>query len=151
EDWRRAEAAFRQALALDSDYAPAWAGLSQTLVYLADLAVDAEAIATEKREALASAEKAIALAPDLADGYEARAFLRYSPLWDWDGARADLDRIAVLDPNSSIVPLRRAALLAGFGHLPEAMVELRKAIDLDPLSAIAWTRYGMYQISSGNY
>jgi TolB-like protein/Tfp pilus assembly protein PilF len=151
DDWRRSEAAFRQALALAPDYAPAWAGLSQAQSYLSDLEPSAEAVAAEKRDALSSAEKAIALAPDLGDGYEARGFLRYSVLWDWDGARADLDRLAALEPNSSVVPRRRGSLLAGFGRMPEAIAEMRKAIDLDPLSAGAWANLGLYQITEGEY
>jgi serine/threonine-protein kinase len=151
DDWMRAEAAYRKALALDPDYAPAWAGLSLAQAYLSDFEQGADAVAAGKRDALASAEKAIAMAPGLVDGYEARSFLRYTTLWDWDGARADVDRIAALDPNSSIVPRRRAALLGAFGRLPEASVEIRKAIDLDPLSAGAWTTLGTYQASSGEY
>jgi serine/threonine-protein kinase len=151
EDWQRAEAAFRQALALEPNYAPAWAGLGLTQAYLSDFAVGAEAVAAVKRDALASAEKAIALAPDLADGYDARSFLRYSTLRDWEGARADLERLSSLDPNSAVVRRRRAGLLAAFGHLPEAIAEIRKAIDLDPLAAIAWTTLGQYQLGSGDY
>jgi len=151
EDWRRAEATFRKALELDPDYAAAWAGLAKAQTYLSDLVVGADAVAAAKREALASAEKAIALAPDLIDGYEARGFLRTSVLYDWDGARADLDRISSLEPNSSFVPRRRASLLAGFGHLPEAIAEIRKAIELDPLSATAWSTLGMYQLASGDH
>jgi TolB-like protein/Flp pilus assembly protein TadD len=151
EDWHRAEAAFRQALALEPNYAPAWAGLGLTQAYLSDFAVGAEAVAAAKRDSLASAEKAIALAPDLADGYDVRSFLRYSTLRDWEGARADLDRLSSLDPNSAVVRRRRAGLLAAFGHLPEAIVEIHKAIDLDPLAAIAWTTLGQYQLGSGDY
>ena len=151
EDWRRAETAFHKALELDPGYAAAWAGLAKAQTYLSDFAVGSEAVAAAKREALASAEKAIALAPDLVDGYEARGFLRTSVLYDWDGARADLDRINSLDPNSSFVPRRRASLLAGFGHLPEAITEARKAVELDPLSGLTWATLGMYEMASGDH
>jgi TolB-like protein/tetratricopeptide (TPR) repeat protein len=150
DDWRNAETAFRAALKLDADYAPAWAGLAMTLGYLGDFAADPDAIAAMKRDAFAAADKAIALAPNLADGYEARSFLRYSLSWDWDGAYADLDRIAALDPNSATLHRRRASLLAVFGRVPEATAEIRKSLELDPVSAGSWDTLGMYQAVSGD-
>jgi hypothetical protein len=45
-----------------------------------------------KRRAVAAAERAVTLAPDLADGFAARAVLRMEVQRDWTGAEADLTR-----------------------------------------------------------
>ena len=45
---------------------------------------------------LFAAEKAVALAPDLADGYVARGSIRTQMTWDWAGAQADLEKALAL-------------------------------------------------------
>ena len=150
DGWRHAEAAFRRAAALDPSYAPAWAGLADALNFLSDFLDGADAIAAAKREALAAADKAIGLAPDLADGYRARSYLRSSTLWDWKGADADIDRAMQLEPNSSETRFRRAELLATLGRQTDAVTEIRKAVELDPLSQNVWSSLGWYLLASGH-
>ena len=64
----RAVAAYRQAIALDPGYAAAYAGLADAEDNLADWTGDTAGF----KRAEAAADKAIALAPDEADGYSAR-------------------------------------------------------------------------------
>ena len=149
DGWRHAEAAFRRALALDPSYAPAWAGLTDALSFLSDFLDGPDAIAAAKREALAAAEKAVTLAPDLADGYMARGFLRFTTFWNWNGAKADIDRAMLLEPNSSESRFHRAQLLATLGQLPDAITEIRKATELDPLSSKAWSSLGWDLAATG--
>jgi len=146
DGWRHAEAAFRRSMALDPSYAPAWAGLADTLNFLSDFLDGADAIAAAKSEALAAADKAVALAPGLADGYIARSNVRFS---DWNGAEADIERAMQLEPNSGESRFRHAVLLGARGHLPEATTELRKAAELDPLSSKAWSILGWYLSAAG--
>jgi tetratricopeptide (TPR) repeat protein len=81
------------------------------------------------------AERAITLAPGGADGYFARAYLRTNLLWDWDGASADFSKALAIDPNDSETLNAYSALLGTRGQLPEALVEIDKAIRIDPLVA----------------
>jgi TolB-like protein len=59
DDWRRAVAAYRQALALDPGFAAAYAGLANAEGNLADIS----GIEADKDQAIADADRAVSLAP----------------------------------------------------------------------------------------
>ena len=147
----RAVKALRRSVALDPGFAPAWALLSQAIFWEADQGAAAWAAPVVEREALAAAEKAIALAPQLADGYHARGALRWVTLQDWAEASADLERARSLNPGSAAILLEHAALLATLGRLPAALAELQRATELDPLSAEAQFVLGAVYLGTGQY
>jgi TolB-like protein/Tfp pilus assembly protein PilF len=149
DGYRRAVAAYRQAIALDPSYGAAYAGLAIAECYSADYADSAAENAAGNQRARDAANKAIALAPDLADGYATRATLRSTGTWDWSGAQADLEKALELDPNNSIVQRRYGTLLQALGRLPEAIAATRKSIELDPLSAGSWSNLGSIYTASG--
>jgi TolB-like protein/lipoprotein NlpI len=141
DDFRRAVAAYKEAIAIDPKYASAYAGLA---VAENELSHDpgnsvAEVLAGQKR-ALEAADRAIAIDPALSEGYAARGFLRFTIKWDWTGAEADLSRAFELDPGSYRTYTCYACFLATLGRLPEALEINQKAIELDPLSADTWFR-----------
>ena len=140
DGWRRAIDAFHKAIALDPDYAAAYANLALSEYVLADSTGDAAG----QRQAMADAERAVTLAPQEADGYASRGVLRMTFLWDWNGAEADLEKALALDPASDKVQGNYATLLERLGRLPEAIVVGRRATEIDPLSAIAWSNLGLY-------
>jgi len=147
DGFRRSVEAYGKAVTLDPRYAAAYARLALSEAYLADDTGDAAGMERSK----AAAEKAIALAPDEADGYAARADLRASFIWDWTGAQADLAKALAIDPSDSEVQHRYAFLLANLGRLPEAIAAQRKAIELDPLSSHAWENLGRYQMFNKDF
>jgi len=140
DGWRRAIDAFRKAIGLDPDYAAAYASLALSEYALADSTGDAAG----QRQAIADAERAVTLAPQEADGYASRGVLRMNGSWDWSGAEADLEKALVLDPASDKVQGNYATLLERLGRLPEAIAVGRRATEIDPLSAIAWSNLGQY-------
>ena len=147
EGWQRSIEAYRKAIALDPNYASAYAGVALSEEYLADWTGDAAGL----KRAEAAAERAIALAPDEAAGYAARADLRASFAWDWAGARADLEKALALDRSDSDVQRLYGFLLAGLGRLPEAIAAQRKAAELDALSNLAWRSLGRYLIEDRDF
>jgi TolB-like protein/Tfp pilus assembly protein PilF len=142
DDYQRALPAFQRAIALDPQYAPAYASLASAQSAVADYAATPAERAAGKQQALASAEKAISLAPDLADGYVMRGQIRYRQLWDWEGAEADYQRALALDPNRSDALTGYGLALHNLGRLEEALTLSRRAIDADPLSWLGWMLYG---------
>ena len=76
----QALAAFDKAIANDPDYAAAYAARARTLAAIANQEADVARAATRRRDALASARKAIALAPDMPEGHAALGFLLMSQL-----------------------------------------------------------------------
>jgi eukaryotic-like serine/threonine-protein kinase len=148
EGYRLAAAAFEKALAIDPGYAPAWAGLAVPLFYSADDQLERGAHAAQRRRALAAAEKAVSLAPDLPEALSTRGSLRALIDFDWQGAMADLERALALSPNDADSRRRYGTLLADQGRLPEAIVEVRKAVDLDPLGQ-SWSTLGALYLAAG--
>jgi TolB-like protein/tetratricopeptide (TPR) repeat protein len=136
-----------RAVALDPEYAPAWAFLSITITQLAVLD---ETATPEKRErASRAAEKAIELAPDESAGYVARAYLRNFLYWDWAGAKADCER-ALAGKTSHVNPHNQYSLLLGtLGRNVEAIAFARQATDLDPLNTPYWSNLGLYYTAAG--
>lgn len=150
DDSQQAVEAFGRALELDPSYAPACAGLATALGAVADYEQDPARRAAKKREALAAAERAVAMAPELADGHVVRARVRLRQDWDWQGAEADLRRALSLEPGSTDAMLQLAYLLHGLGRTSEAVAMTLKVIAIDPLSWLAWLFRGAIQRNAGN-
>jgi len=146
QDIERAVAAYRQAIALDPNYAAAYAGLSFSETAIANSTQD------PARFALAhdAAEKALELAPQFVDAYRARALLRLETL-DFAGARVDSETALTLAPGESAVQSLYGAQIAAFGKIPQAITAMKRAIDLDPLSGYAWASVGLFQTATHDY
>jgi TolB-like protein len=147
DGWRRAIDAFHKAIALDPLYAAAYASLALSEYVLADSTGDAAG----QERAMADAEKAVTLAPQEAEGYVSRAVLRMNVDRDWRGAEADLEKAMALDPTSDKVQGNYATLLERLGRLSEAIAVGRRATEIDPLSAIAWSNLGLYLTFQRDY
>ena len=142
-DHPRAVRLLREAVAMDPDYANAWAELAVATDELAnneDSPVRAE---QDVKAAFAAADRAIALAPNLSDGYASRGLLRYNRSWDWRGSLADFKRGHALDPsNVALLNYYATSLFFVFNRHREAIVMSRRATVLDPLSIHAWEGLG---------
>jgi TolB-like protein/Tfp pilus assembly protein PilF len=150
DGFRRAVQAFEKALALDSGFAPAWAGLAMATYLDADSsAANSAALEEGQRRALAAAEKAVQLGPDLGEAYAARGNLRASIKWDWAGAVADFERALALSPESADIRRAYAGLVSTLGRLPEAIAAQRAVAAADPLNSRAWGALGASLLMSG--
>jgi TolB-like protein/Tfp pilus assembly protein PilF len=152
EDYARAVTAYQQAIALDPNFAAAYAGLAvaeNELSHRPGLALQ-EVLAGQGR-ALQAADQAVAIDPDLSEGYAARGYLRFTINWDWAGAESDLSRAFELDPGSYRTYTCYACFLATLGRLSEALEINKKATELDPLSADTWFRRSIQLNAAGRY
>jgi len=147
----QAVAAFRQAVALDPDYAEAYSGLAMAESFAVESESDANLVALGNRRAMAAAERAVALDPELGDAYGARGYLRGSNDWDWNGAEADLLKAVSLDPGDGRNQLRYGYLLATLNRLPEASAALEKCVDHDPLMPPCWYWLGRIKAAQADY
>ena len=78
EDYRKAVAYFDQAIRLDPNYALAYAERSEAWTYIGDLTGQHEPAWSNARS---DAEKAVAIAPDLAEAHAALGCLRFFVDW----------------------------------------------------------------------
>ena len=153
-DFQRAIDVLERGVNLDPGYAPAQALLGtavlQRLSMLSTSAMSTEEWKTQWAWPLALAEKAIALAPDLADGYILRASYRSWIEQDWAGAQTDFERAMALD-HGSVSGRREYALLhASLGRLGEALRMAQENVDTDPLDAQSWLWLGVFQAATGH-
>ncbi|MGZ6124230.1 MAG: tetratricopeptide repeat protein, partial [Myxococcales bacterium] len=149
EGYGLAVRSLERTVALDSEYAPAWAALASALFWAADQDPARNDPSQVWPKAQAAAERAIALAPDLAEGYTARGLVRTNVLKDWSGARTDLERALSISPDRADILGQYAWLLGALGRVPEAIAALRKGTALDPLAANSWTVLSSLYIGTG--
>jgi TolB-like protein/Flp pilus assembly protein TadD len=151
-DSPRAIAAFRKALDSDPSYAPARAGISMAAFGVANHEDSAAAIAANQAQALAAADKAVALRADRPDGYAVRGFMRAAAQYNLRGADEDFQRVLQLEPDNVDALLSYASVvLMPMGRLDEALSMVRKVVDVDPLSANSWRRLGVTQFFRGDW
>ena len=138
EGFTRALRFFSAAIAKDSSYARAYAGLADTYIVLwvQEYLPRAEAYP----EAQVAAERAVALDSLLPEAYAARGRLR-SLEWNWSGADQDLRRAVILNPGDPLAHRWYAATLTRRGRATEAVQEASRALELDPLSAQVLATY----------
>lgn len=143
--------AFGKAVETDPDYSAAYAGLAMAESFAADEMHDPIQAAEARRRAMAHAERAVALDPELGDAYATRGYLREQDQWNWAGAMSDLKTALRLDPQDARNQLRYGYLLATLGQLPEAAAAFRKGIAEDPLLPPVWWWLGIVETARGNY
>jgi len=146
-----AVAAFRQAIALDGDYADAYAGLAMAVSFTSESMTDPNLRAPLQRDAMGAAMKAVELGPELGDAYAARGYLRAADEWDWRGALSDLQKAVILQPKDARNQLRYGYVLAIVGRLPDAEKALLSGTLGDPQFAPAWYWLGRIRAARGNY
>jgi serine/threonine-protein kinase len=130
----RAIGYFEQAIALDSSYARAWAGLADAYSLLPAFGDAPPSDAFTK--AKAAAQRAVALDSTLADAHTSLGIIAVFHDWDWATAAREFDRSLALDPTESRTHLFHAWYYRSVGRLADALDELRTAQRLDPVSPI---------------
>jgi serine/threonine protein kinase/Flp pilus assembly protein TadD len=132
ENYRKALEYFRQAIAIDPSYAPAYAGLALTYARLGDSAWrPGDAYPKAKSAAL----RAVELDPELGEAHVALGMSILWNDWDWAAAERELRRGIDLDPRSTDAHMAYSSFLANMGRREEAVVQVNRAHELDPLSA----------------
>ena len=95
-------------------------------------------------KARAAAEKAIGFDDSLADAHVSLGYIRALYEWDWSGAKREFQRAVEVNPNSPDAHFGYGLVyLAPMGHTDEALAELRRAVQLDPLSLVNNTYLGL--------
>jgi TolB-like protein/DNA-binding winged helix-turn-helix (wHTH) protein/Flp pilus assembly protein TadD len=141
---------FEQVIARDPAFAPAYAGLANTY---GQLSLTPRSFSPDEAYAKmrAAAEKALQLDPLLAEAYASMGLV-YSRDRNWQDSERAFRRSIEL--NGSLSESRRDfafSVLFSLGRLEEAVRELRKAVELDPLSAQVRDSLDYVLVSASRY
>jgi TolB-like protein/tetratricopeptide (TPR) repeat protein len=134
-DLKKAIDYFKRATELDPDYALAYAGLADCYQLRSYYRYDELPGDQAYQRAMEPANKALAISPNLAEAYVARAGARY--LADKPAIasiEADYKKAITLNPNLATARLRYGWFLYFRGELDGAITEMKLAQSLDPLS-----------------
>ena len=140
DGYRKAVSHFERAIALDAAYARAYAGLADTHVLMYGL-VEGEGEAFI-RQARAAASKAIEINPQLAEAHTSLGLIAMNHDWDWAASQREYRRAIELDPNYPTAHHWYAEFLNAQGRFDEALGEIERARQLDPLSLMIGTDTG---------
>ncbi len=133
---------FEQALAADSEYASAHAGLADAYLVLLWMGELPRPDGSSKiRE---QALNALEIDPKLAEAHATLGCLAYFE-WRWQEAETELVKAIELNPNYATARQWYAEYLDTFGQSAEAREQFNRALELDPLSLM------IHIMSSANY
>jgi len=134
EDYRKAVGYFDQAIQLDPDYALACAERSEAWTFIGDLTGQREPAWSKARS---DAERAVAIAPALAEARAALGWVRFFVDWKFTEGLSELKRAKEFSPSNPTANDLLARVILYLGRLDEAERQARHAVELDPLSVIA--------------
>ena len=141
---------FERAIEKDPRYALAYAGLADSYSLLPEYADVPPKEAQQK--AKAAAEKALAIDDSLAEAHSSLAFVHVYGNWDWEDADREFRRAIQLNPGYATAHQWYAvAYLSSVGRLDEALAEVRRAREADPLSLISYVATGWVLYAARRY
>jgi TolB-like protein/Tfp pilus assembly protein PilF len=138
---RKAVASFDDAVRLDPQYAYALATGSRAWMILGSTFLAGADAQPAYAKARASADRALALAPNLAVAHIARGLVLQIADFDWHGADAEVRRALELAPDDPVARFAVGFIAATLGDLPRAADDIGAALARDPLHA-SW--HGTY-------
>ena len=132
---RRAIEYFERAIAVDPDYALAWAGIASVLAASPiNSDVPPASVIGRVREAVG---RAAAAGPDLPEAHGAVGYAAFAFDWDWPAAEAALRKAIALDPDDAMAHRTLGHVLSQAGRQEEATRAMARARELEPLSAMS--------------
>ena len=147
EGFTKAVEYFNAAIVIDPSYALAFAGLADCYALLGSDEYGALAARDAMPKAKAAAEKALELDETLAEAHASLAYVTWVYDWDQAAAEREFKRAIELNPNYATARHWYAiSYLSALGRHREALAEIKRAQELDPLSliinsAVAWVFY----------
>jgi len=123
---------FRAAIARDSLYAEAWAGLADTHSSLGVGNYQSVPPRPEFEQSRFAATRALELDSTLAEAHAALSIVQMMYDYDWKAAARSLDRAQAFDPGYSTTYLYRSFLLSWLGKFDSATMLSREALHMDP-------------------
>ena len=148
---RAALAQFDAAIAADPNYAAAHAARARTLTTIANQYAQVDRVAALYVAAIAAAERAIAIAPDLADAHSTLGFTLFQGRLDARSAREPFERSIQIGSGEATVAARYAQYCARTGRDAAAVPAMKRALLLDPLNPLIHRAAGSVEYAARRY
>ena len=131
DDYRKAISYFDRAIELDANYALAYAERAEAWTMIGDLTGQRPTAYPKGRS---DAERAVALAPDLAEARAALGWVQFFGQWEFADGLRELKRAKELSPTNPTTNDLLARVIVYLGRIDEAERQAREAVELDPLA-----------------
>ena len=151
EALRAATAAYGEAVRLDSTFGLAWARLAWAEAYRYVYYDGREPADTIAEAAKQAADRALTLAPELAQTYQAMGMVRGIIYTDEGGLISAFERARTLAPHDVNILSQLAVELPEVGRYEEAVALAAEAARLDPRSPLAARRQAYVLVWSGRF
>lgn len=148
EGFANAELLFNKAIAIDPNYALAYAGLAE---YYCMLTMHQAKPETFIRKGRIAAEKALSIDETLAEAHTALGWIKFFYDWDWLGAERSFKKAIQLNPRYPTAYNWYAASLSILDRQEEAIRYMTQAQEYDPGSAIINRDLGVIYAWSGDF
>jgi eukaryotic-like serine/threonine-protein kinase len=132
ESFKKGFEYFRQAIAVDPTYAPAYAGMTVAYWNVSNIQFAPQEVMPKAKEA---ALKALEIDDTLAESHAAVALVKMAYDWEQAGAEREYRRAIELNPGYALAYEWHGYHLALMGRVEESVAELQRAQERDPLSA----------------
>ena len=143
-------ASFDQAIALDENYALAHAARARTLGVIGNTMASGKQVASYHDQAIAAAQRAIEIAPDLAEGHAALGFMLTNGTLDMAGAREPYAKSVELGFGNARILVSFGLFAAFTGIFDEGRAALIRAERIDPLNPSVWRAAAFLESTAGN-
>lgn len=127
---------FNQAITADPAYAQAYSGLADACALLGSNPTTTITRHEAMSRARTAALKALALDDALAEAHTSLAFVYWHYDWNWPAAEKEFQRALQLNPSYPTAHQWYAFYLVSQGRTQQALEEIRRAQETDPLSLI---------------
>ncbi|HVH15327.1 MAG TPA: tetratricopeptide repeat protein [Candidatus Angelobacter sp.] len=136
-DVNRAMKYFEEAIGRDPQYAPAYVGLADCYSVLGTYGYRRGSVVYPRAKELA--ERALSLDENLAEAHASLGEMLMWYYYDWAKAGSELDQAIELNPSYATAHMWRATHNTTHGKFNEALTDVKRAVELDPLSMIILT------------
>jgi DNA-binding winged helix-turn-helix (wHTH) protein/tetratricopeptide (TPR) repeat protein len=123
--------AFKEAIAIDANYALAYCGMADAYFRLSNVYFPPREVLPKAKEA---ALRAVEIDDNVAEAHSSLGLIKVYYDHDWAGAEREFRRALELDPNLVLAHQRYGSYLTFMGRFDEAIKHYETALELDPFS-----------------